>query len=66
MLLNNTSYPDFQLYHGDNVEIISTFAPCSIDMIFADPPYFLSKGKGTITIKGRPIKFDKEIGRAHV
>ncbi len=59
MLLNSISYPDFQLYHGDNVEIISTFALRSIDMIFADPPYFLSTGKGTVTIKGRPIKFDK-------
>ena len=52
-------YPDFQLYHGNNVDILQTFEPCAVDMIFADPPYFLSTGKGTVTIKGRPIKFDK-------
>ena len=32
----------FKLYHGDCFEIIKAMDKCSIDMIFADPPYFLS------------------------
>ena len=50
---------DFTLYKGDCNEVMQTLDSDSIDAIFADPPYFLSTGKGTVTIKGRPIKFDK-------
>lgn len=50
---------DFVLYQGDCNEVLHTLNSDSIDAIFADPPYFLSTGKGTVTIKGRPIKFDK-------
>lgn len=50
---------DFVLYQGDCNEVLHTLDSDSIDAIFADPPYFLSTGKGTVTIKGRPIKFDK-------
>lgn len=52
-------YPEFQLYANDNIVVLSQIEQESIDMIFADPPYFLSTGRGTVTIKGRPIKFDK-------
>lgn len=31
----------------------------TVDMIFADPPYFLSSGNGTVKINGRYINFDK-------
>lgn len=34
----------FILYHGDSFKILKTLKPKSIDMIFADPPYFLSSG----------------------
>ena len=50
---------DFVLYQGDCNEVLHTLDSDSIDAIFADPPYFLSTGKGTVIIKGRPIKFDK-------
>lgn len=50
---------DFVLYQGDSNEVLHTLDSDSLDAIFADPPYFLSTGKGTVTIKGRPIKFDK-------
>lgn len=50
---------DFVLYQGDCNEVMQTLDSECIDAIFADPPYFLSTGKGTVTIKGRPIKFDK-------
>lgn len=50
---------DFVLYQGDCNEVLHILDSDSIDAIFADPPYFLSTGKGTVTIKGRPIKFDK-------
>lgn len=49
----------FTLYQGDCNGILQTLESDSIDCIFADPPYFLSTGKGTVTINGRPIKFDK-------
>ena len=50
---------NFTLYKGDCNEVMQTLNSDSIDAIFADPPYFLSTGKGTVTINGRPIKFDK-------
>lgn len=55
----NLPYNEFTLYQGDSKEILHTLESDSIDCIFADPPYFLSMGKGTVTINGRPIKFDK-------
>ncbi len=41
---------NFKLIHGDSLEILKKIEPKSIDMIFADPPYFLS-GNG-ITCSG--------------
>ena len=57
--MSNLLYTDFTLYQGDSKEILHTLDEKSIDCIFADPPYFLSTGKGIVTINGRPIKFDK-------
>ena len=51
---NNT---DFSLYHGDSVEVMSAMSE-QFDMIFADPPYFLSKGF-TAKINGQEKTFDK-------
>ena len=31
----------------------------AVDMIFADPPYFLSSGKGTVKVGNRFVNFDK-------
>ena len=33
---------NFQLLHGDALLLLKKIQPQSIDMIFADPPYFLS------------------------
>ena len=35
------------LYHGDSLEILESFPSDYFDMIFADPPYFLSGGSFT-------------------
>jgi len=39
--------PKFKLYKGDCLNLLSEFPENSIDMIFADPPYFLSSGSFT-------------------
>ena len=36
------------LYNADCIEILKTLKPNSIDLIFADPPYFLSNGGKSI------------------
>lgn len=47
-----------KLYLGDCVEVLETLTPESADMIFADPPYFLSDGK-TIYKEGKLVPIDK-------
>lgn len=49
---------DFELINGDCNSVIPTIE-CPVDMIFADPPYFLSSGNGTVKIGNRFISFDK-------
>lgn len=39
--------PNFSLYLGDSLKLLSSFPSESFDMIFADPPYFLSSGSFT-------------------
>jgi site-specific DNA-methyltransferase (adenine-specific) len=39
--------PAFKLYHADCLDILANLPENSIDMIFADPPYFLSSGSFT-------------------
>ncbi len=39
--------PAFKLYHADCLDILAKLPENSIDMIFADPPYFLSSGSFT-------------------
>ena len=39
--------PKFKLFLGDSIEILKDISENSIDMIFADPPYFLSSGTFT-------------------
>lgn len=38
---------NFKLYHGDCVDVMKSMPDKSFDMIFADPPYFLSDGSFT-------------------
>ena len=58
MQTNVIKYNDFLLYNGDCRNVMSALEE-KVDMIFADPPYFLSTGKGTVKIGQRYIDFDK-------
>lgn len=58
MLTPYYSIPNFTLYQGDSLELLKSIDE-PIDMIFADPPYFLSTGNGKVNINGQYIKFDK-------
>lgn len=49
---------DFELYLGDSNQVLKTIKSKSIDMIFADPPYFLSSG-GISCHAGKQVKVDK-------
>ncbi len=49
---------DFILYQGDAPDLLQQIGG-SFDMIFADPPYFLSTGNGKVNMNGHYIKFDK-------
>ena len=39
--------PRFELYQADSLEFLKEFPENSVDMVFADPPYFLSSGTFT-------------------
>jgi len=39
--------PRFKLYHADSIEMLKELPEGSVDMVFADPPYFLSSGSFT-------------------
>ena len=49
---------DFTLYKGDSLGLLEHIET-KVDMIFADPPYFLSTGNGKVNINGEYIRFDK-------
>lgn len=51
---------DFKLYHSDCLTEIDYLDDNSIDMVFADPPYFLSSGR-KMDINGRNVHFEKGI-----
>ena len=62
---------DFKLILGDSFEILKTIGSKSIDMIFADPPYFLSSG-GITCSGGKMVPVNKgmwdksiDIGEKH-
>ena len=69
---------DFVLYKSDTLEFLDTMPGESVDMIFADPPYFLSGGSFTcqsgrrVSVKkgdwdmGRGTKSDYEFHRAWI
>jgi len=48
----------FKLYHGNCLDILAELPDNSIDMIFADPPYFLSNG-GFSLHAGKRVSVDK-------
>ena len=47
-----------KLFHGDCLQLLPQFPRNSIDMIFADPPYFLSNG-GITCHAGRMVSVNK-------
>ena len=48
----------FRLYQGDSVALLNQFEPHTFDMVFADPPYFLSNG-GTTCKSGKRVSVAK-------
>jgi site-specific DNA-methyltransferase (adenine-specific) len=46
------------LLHGDSLELLEALPEAAFDLVFADPPYFLSNG-GTTCQGGRRVKVDK-------
>lgn len=52
-----SDFDNFITYCGDSTDVIDVING-KVDMIFADPPYFLSKGK-TLHINGQWKKFDR-------
>ena len=49
---------DFALYHANCLDVLSGLRENSIDMVFADPPYFLSSGSFTCQ-NGRMVSVKK-------
>lgn len=49
---------DFMLLKGDSFKLLKKIEPKSIDMIFADPPYFLSSG-GISCQNGKQVSVNK-------
>ena len=49
---------DFTLLNGDSFKLLKKIEPKSIDMIFADPPYFRSSG-GVTCQSGKQVSVDK-------
>lgn len=58
--------PDFTLYEGNCIEILKELPDKSIDVVCADPPYFLSNGGSTCSNGKRELvdkgKWDKSAG----
>jgi len=52
------SEDDFTLILGNSIDILSKFKEKSVDMIFADPPYFLSSG-GITCQSGKMVSVNK-------
>lgn len=49
---------DFRLYHGDAFELLKSMPNSCVDMVFADPPYYLSNGGVTVS-SGKMVSVDK-------
>lgn len=47
-----------KLLHGDSLEVLASLEPESVDVVFADPPYFLSNG-GTTCKSGKRVSVNK-------
>src|SRR5260370_7057269 len=47
-----------RLYQGDCLDILAAIPPNSVDLVFADPPYFLSNG-GITCHAGKMVSLHK-------
>ncbi len=47
-----------RLYQSDTLKLLERARPCSVDLVFADPPYFLSNG-GITCQSGRVVSVNK-------
>lgn len=56
--MNYYNSPDFNLYKGDCIDILKDIPDNSVDLIFADPPYFLSNG-GISCRAGKMVSVNK-------
>lgn len=58
--MNKAYFEDenFTLYLGDSLKLLKKIEPKSVDMIFADPPYFLSNG-GISCHSGKQVSVNK-------
>lgn len=48
-----------EIIHGDCLEVLPTLEECSADLVFADPPYFLSRESGTTCKGGKRASVNK-------
>lgn len=60
--MNNLKYEkgDISIFQGDMADVLDTFDKEMVDMIFADPPYFLSSG-GITCSGGKMVSVDKGV-----
>jgi site-specific DNA-methyltransferase (adenine-specific) len=61
VILLDTSAPDvaeIQLIHGDCLKLLPAVPECSVDVVWTDPPYFLSNG-GQTCKNGKRAKVSK-------
>ena len=49
---------EFRLVHGDSLRTLAALPEASVDLIFADPPYFLSNG-GSTCASGKRVAVQK-------
>lgn len=54
----NPKKSNVTLYHGDCIDIMAEMPDASVDVVWADPPYFLS-GKGTTCSGGKRVPVKK-------
>src|SRR5260370_8658480 len=50
-----------RIYQGDCLEILAQIPESSVDLVFADPPYFLSNG-GITCHAGKMVSVNKSAG----
>jgi len=51
-------HPEFSLFHGDSLQLLKKLPDASVDMVFADPPYYLSNG-GITVHAGKMVSVNK-------